>query len=81
MHPDHRRRGVGSALYDAADALRRAEDRTTVLGELHLPVGTGDPTTATAGLDFATAMGFATCTTEEHLGDAAAGRPADGRRR
>lgn len=62
VDPAHRRNGVGSALYDAADELRRAEGRSTVIGELHLPVGG-----SAAGLDFATVMGFTSVHTEEHL--------------
>ncbi|CAN5676449.1 GNAT family N-acetyltransferase [soil metagenome] len=62
VHPDHRRHGVGAALHDAADALRRAEGRTTVLGEMYLQIDG-----AAAGLDFATMMGFTSVHTEEHL--------------
>ncbi len=65
VHPDHRRRGVGTALYDAVERLRRDEGRTTVVGELSVPLGGGAG--ATAGLHFATARGFESVHTEQHL--------------
>ena len=63
VHPEHRRRGIGRALHDAAEDLRRAEGRTTVLGELVVAAGDEDP----AGMAFALALGFASVHREEHL--------------
>ena len=63
VHPAHRRRGIGRALHDHADRLRRADGRRTVVGELS--VAAGDP--APVGAAFAEALGFATVHVEEHL--------------
>ncbi|MAS53550.1 MAG: hypothetical protein CMJ44_02790 [Pimelobacter sp.] len=62
VRPEHRRRGTGAALHQAVDEIRRADGRTTVIGELYLPLGG-----SAAGLDFATALGFTSVHTEEHL--------------
>ena len=62
VRPEHRRRGTGAALHRAVDEIRRADGRTTVIGELYLPLGG-----SAAGLDFATALGFTSVHTEEHL--------------
>lgn len=60
--PQHRRRGVGTALHEWADRLRRDESRTTVLGELCVPIGADGP-----GLRFATSLGYQVVHIEEHL--------------
>jgi GNAT superfamily N-acetyltransferase len=61
--PARRRGGIGRALHDAADALRRAEGRTTVIGEACEPTrGAGS-----AGVAFAEALGFASAHVEDHL--------------
>lgn len=60
--PAWRRRGIGRALHD--EALRRAgaEGRTTFLGEVFTPLdGNGS-----AGLAFATALGFEVAHQEDH---------------
>jgi GNAT superfamily N-acetyltransferase len=64
VHPDHRRRGVGTALWEAVDALRHAEGRTTVAGEAHGPLGSAGPGAAVA---FAASLGFTVVHTQEHL--------------
>jgi GNAT superfamily N-acetyltransferase len=63
--PEHRRRGVGSALHAEADWLRREAGRSTVIGEVTVPAG--DDPAASAGTSYAAAMGFAVVHTEEHL--------------
>ncbi len=60
--PEHRRRGIGSGLYDAAVARIREEGRGTVLTEVHEPVA--GPLGAT---DFARHLGFEQVHLEEHL--------------
>lgn len=72
VHPEHRRAGVGSALHEAADRLRREHGRTTVVGELYEPVGAAAP-----GKPFAAALGYTSAHEEEHL---AMRLPADPRR-
>jgi GNAT superfamily N-acetyltransferase len=61
--PGHRRRGVGSSLLAELDRRRRADGRTTVLGELVLDLQDRER----AGLAFARAHGFASVHTEQHL--------------
>jgi GNAT superfamily N-acetyltransferase len=63
VRPQHRRRGIGRALHDAADALRRRAGRDTVLAELSVPWGCGDP----PGRAFALALGFESVHVEHHL--------------
>ena len=60
----HRRRGVRRALLAEVDAIRRADGRTTLVGEAYEPLGTGE---AAAAVAFARAAGFASVHTEEHL--------------
>lgn len=72
VHPDHRRRGIGGALYDAALARVRAEGRTIVQastdqsseppagpGTLAASTGSGRVRTGDPGVRFALARGFA----------------------
>ena len=62
---DHRRRGLGRALWEEADRRRRADGRTSVCGEVCLPAGvTPDTSPAYA---FAEAMGFSTVHREDQL--------------
>ena len=62
---DHRRRGLGRALWEEADRPRRADGRTSVCGEVCLPAGvTPDTSPAYA---FAEAMGFSTVHREDQL--------------
>jgi GNAT superfamily N-acetyltransferase len=69
--PEHRRRGIGRALHDAADALRRDAGRSTVLAELAVAQRPGarppghEP--EVPGLAFARALGFTTVHVEDHL--------------
>ena len=63
VRPDRRRRGIGRALHDAAEEIRRAAGRTTVLGELVVAAGDED----SAGMAFALALGYASVHHEEHL--------------
>lgn len=59
--PLHHRRGVGRALHHAIDIARRDAGRTTVIGELCVPIG--DP----SSVAFAAALGFTSVHEEEHL--------------
>ena len=63
VRPDHRRRGVGTALLGEVDRRRRAAARTTVLGELEVDLDDHER----AGLAFATAHGFGCVHEERHL--------------
>ena len=65
VHPGHRRRGIATALYAEADRHRRAEGRTSLVGEVHVPVDQAD--TASPGWSFGRALGFASVHVEEHL--------------
>jgi GNAT superfamily N-acetyltransferase len=62
---DHRRQGVGRALWEEADRRRRADGRTSVCGEVCLPVGITPDTSAAYA--FAEAMGFSTVHREDQL--------------
>jgi GNAT superfamily N-acetyltransferase len=63
VRPGQRRRGIGRALHEAAEGIRRAEGRTTVGGELYVALD-GD---APAGMAFARGLGFESVHEEEHL--------------
>ena len=63
--PEHRGRGVGAALFARADAVARAEGRTTYLCELHVP--TGAHLEQEPGPRFALRRGFASAHCEDHL--------------
>ena len=62
VRPDRRRQGIGTALLERVDSVRRAARRTTVLGEVHTPIDHDG-----AGLHFARAAGFASVHREDHL--------------
>lgn len=59
VRPDQRRRGVGRALWEAADDVRRSEGRTTTVSEATVP--------PEGSLPFARALGFETVHAEDHL--------------
>lgn len=65
VRADHRRRGVGRALWEEADRRRRADGRTSVSGEVCLPVGVTPGTSAAYA--FADALGFSTVHREDQL--------------
>jgi ribosomal protein S18 acetylase RimI-like enzyme len=54
VHPDHQRRGVGSALVREAEQVARAELRRTLVCEAYAPIGEDS-----AALRFARALGYA----------------------
>lgn len=60
VHPEHRRRGIGRALYGDATTRRRAAGRTSACGELSVVDDEGP-------LAFARAMGAESVHTEDHL--------------
>ncbi len=53
VHPDHQRRGVGTALVAKAEEVARAEERRTLVCEAYSPIGEDG-----AGLRFAHALGY-----------------------
>lgn len=53
VHPDHQRRGIGSALVEAVVDHARAEGRRTVVAEAYVPSGADGP-----ALAFSRATGF-----------------------
>jgi GNAT superfamily N-acetyltransferase len=63
--PGHRRRGIGRRLYDEAMRRLAADGRTSVCGEVYVPAGSS-PEEA-AGYAFASALGFDSVHTEDHL--------------
>lgn len=63
VHPDHRRRGIGTALLTNALDRARAEGRTTVVSETSMPFA--DPPTS-AGSKFAAKHGFTIASLEIH---------------
>ena len=62
---DHRRRGIGRELWNEADRRRRADGRTSVCGEVCIPVGVTPGTSAAYA--FAETMGFSTVHREDQL--------------
>lgn len=60
VRPEHRRRGIGRALYAEATIRRRADARTTACGEVSLVEDDGP-------LEFARAMGAKSVHQEDHL--------------
>ena len=54
VHPDHQRRGVGTALVRHAEDVARAEGRRTLVCEAYSPIGEDG-----AGLRFAHGLGYA----------------------
>jgi GNAT superfamily N-acetyltransferase len=62
VHPDHRRRGVGTALVDELERLARAEGRERLLGEVFVPAG--QETGTTGDMRFAEARGYAVANRE-----------------
>ncbi len=63
VRPSHRRGGIGTSLYVAAEERFREAGRTTLLGEVNVPVaGAG-----TAGMPFAESLGFASDHVEDHF--------------
>ncbi|MGI8879054.1 MAG: GNAT family N-acetyltransferase [Jatrophihabitans sp.] len=63
--PEHRRHGVGAALYDHAVAVARAESRTILEDEVNVPPGQDLATSA--GGRFALRRGFASQHVEQRL--------------
>ena len=59
VHPDHRRRGVGSALLDHTEAAARGHGRSVFLAETQWPVGARDE----SGEEFAAPHGYAVAQT------------------
>lgn len=55
VHPDHRRRGIGSGLLDVTEAAALEAGRTVFLAETQWPVGARDD----SGEGFAAAKGYA----------------------
>jgi GNAT superfamily N-acetyltransferase len=53
VHPEHQRRGIGTALVDAVVGAARAEGRRTVVAEAYVPSGSDGP-----ALAFSRATGF-----------------------
>jgi GNAT superfamily N-acetyltransferase len=53
VHPEHQRRGVGTALVAKAEEVARAEGRRTLVCEAYSPIGEDG-----AGLRFAHALGY-----------------------
>ncbi|MEO6509827.1 MAG: GNAT family N-acetyltransferase [Nocardioides sp.] len=61
--PDHRRRGVGTALHDVIAAACRADGRASLCGEVYVPA---DGSASAASL-FAEQLGFEVVHREDHL--------------
>ncbi len=65
VRPERRRHGIGRALYDEAARRLREDGRTSVCGEVYCPPASdGD---GVAAYEFATALGFESVHTEDHL--------------
>ena len=62
---DHRRRGIGRALWEEADRRRSADGRTSVCGEAYVPAR--GPAAASPAYAFAEALGFESVHREDHL--------------
>ena len=63
--PEHRRQGVGRLLHDESVRRVRADSRSTVCGEVHVPAAVADGDHA--AYLFATALGFESVHLEDHL--------------
>jgi GNAT superfamily N-acetyltransferase len=63
--PEHRRRGIGTALWEWAAALADSEGRTVLQAEVNVPVGETEQTWP--GSRFAHRFGFRTANVEDHL--------------
>jgi GNAT superfamily N-acetyltransferase len=62
---EHRRRGIGRALWAEADRRRRAQARMSVCGEAYVPAR--GPAAASPAYAFAEAVGFESVHREDHL--------------
>jgi GNAT superfamily N-acetyltransferase len=65
VHPDRQRRGIGSALFQAARRRLSADGRTTVVGEAYVPGGVANE--QAAAYAFAAAQGLRSVHVEDHL--------------
>jgi GNAT superfamily N-acetyltransferase len=65
VHPDWQRRGIGSALFEAARQRLTAEGRTTVVGEAYVPDGVAHE--QAAAYAFASGLGLRSVHVEDHL--------------
>jgi GNAT superfamily N-acetyltransferase len=65
VRPDRRREGIGRALLTEVSERCRVLQRTTLLGEAHVPAGSG--LGSSPGTAFALAAGFADVHVEDHL--------------
>ncbi len=63
VRPSHRRRGIGTSLYAAAEERFREAGRTTLLGEVNVPLQGA----STAGMAFAESLGFVSDHVEDHF--------------
>jgi GNAT superfamily N-acetyltransferase len=63
--PGRRRSGIGRRLYDEAMRRLAADGRTSVCGEVYVPAGSNPG--ESAGYAFASALGFDSVHTEDHL--------------
>jgi GNAT superfamily N-acetyltransferase len=63
VHPDVRRRGIGTLLHETAAAYCRDDGRTSICGEVYVPAGGG----SSAAREFAARLGFEVVHEEDHL--------------